>query len=62
MAGSNLPVDVKTRQHALVQFTTQQLALLVVQTSLTNTDNRFDRHGEDQRVHVRIVITIMLSW
>jgi hypothetical protein len=62
MAGSNLPVDIKTRQHTLVQFTTQQLALLVVQTSLTDRDNRFDRHGEDQRVHVRIVITITLSW
>jgi hypothetical protein len=49
-------------EHALVRFTTQQLALLDMQTGLTGRDNRSNRHGEDQRVGARIMITITLSW
>jgi hypothetical protein len=46
-------------EHALVWFTIQQLVLLVMKT---DRDNWSDRYGEDQRVDVRIMITIMLSW
>jgi hypothetical protein len=50
--------------HAPVRLMTQQLLFLVVQTGLTNRDNRSDRYlyGEDQRVDAKIKITITLSW
>jgi hypothetical protein len=49
-------------EHTLVWFTTQQLVLLALQTGLTGRDNRSDLYGEDQRVGVKIMITITLSW
>jgi hypothetical protein len=49
-------------EHALVRFTIQQLVLLVMKTDMTDRDNWSNRYGEDQRVDVRIMITIMLSW
>jgi hypothetical protein len=49
-------------EHTLVWFTTQQLVLLALQTGLTDRDNRSDLYGEDQRVGVKIMITITLSW
>jgi hypothetical protein len=49
-------------EHTLVWFTTQQLVLLAMQTGLTDRDNRSDLYGEDQRVGVKIMITITLSW
>jgi hypothetical protein len=45
-----------------VRFTDSQLTMLAVQTGLIGRDNRSDRYGEDQRVGVRIMITITLSW
>jgi hypothetical protein len=53
---------VVKHEHALVRFTIQQLVLLVMKTDMTDRDNWSDRYGEDQRVDVRIMITIMLSW
>jgi hypothetical protein len=40
----------------------QQLALLAMHIGLTGRDNQSDQYGEDQRVDVRIMITITLSW
>jgi hypothetical protein len=33
-----------------------------VLTSLTGRDNRSNQYGEDQRIGMRIMITITLSW
>jgi hypothetical protein len=49
-------------EHALVRFMIQQLALLAMHIGLTGRDNQSDQYGEDQRVDVRIMITITLSW
>jgi phosphatidylserine/phosphatidylglycerophosphate/cardiolipin synthase-like enzyme len=49
-------------KHTLVRFMTQQLVLLAIQIGLVGRDNRSDRYNEDQRVSLRIKITIMLSW
>jgi hypothetical protein len=56
------PKSVVKHEHILVRFTTEQLVLLPVQTSVTGRDNRSDRYGEDQRVGVMIMITITFSW
>jgi hypothetical protein len=42
--------SIVKHEHALMRFTIQQLALLAVQTGLTDRDNRSDWYGDDQRV------------
>jgi hypothetical protein len=56
------PKRAVKHEHTHMQLTTQQLALVIVRTGLTDRDNRFDWYSEDQRVDVRIMITTTLSW
>jgi hypothetical protein len=57
-----MPKRAVKLEHTLMRAMIQQLTLLVMHTSLAGRDNQSDWYGEDQRVVVRIKITIMLLW